>query len=139
MSSAMHLKDQIKIDIVSWIYDNFGVDSSIDCVLFQEWGHERLVRAQQTAELRPYDIEAWSVMLREAQSRHVNEVRSLYESMVTVYPTTARYWKIYIEQEVSKNSLNLKVSWANVYIFADESQELWTSRKVISALSGENP
>lgn len=59
------------------------------------------MRAQQTAELRPYDIEAWSVMLREAQGRHVNEVRSLYESMVTVYPTTARYWKIYIEQEVS--------------------------------------
>lgn len=39
-------------------------------------------------------------MLREAQSRHVNEVRSLYESIVSVFPTTARYWKIYIEQEV---------------------------------------
>lgn len=59
-----------------------------------------MVRAQQTAEIRPYDVEAWSVMLREAQSRHVNEVRSLYESLVSVYPTTARYWKIYIEQEV---------------------------------------
>lgn len=39
-------------------------------------------------------------MLREAQSRHVNEIRSLYESMVAVFPTTARYWKIYIEQEI---------------------------------------
>lgn len=76
----MSVKDQIKIDI--------------------EWGHERLVRAQQTVELRPYDVESWSVLLREGQSRHVNEVRSLYESLVAVFPTTARYWKIYIEQEI---------------------------------------
>lgn len=58
------------------------------------------MRAQQAAELRPYDIEAWAVMLREAQARHINEVRSLYESIVAVYPTTARYWKMYIEQEM---------------------------------------
>ncbi|KAL7036048.1 hypothetical protein ACKWTF_008672 [Chironomus riparius] len=69
-----------------------------------EWGHERLVRAQQTVELRPYDIESWSILLREAQSRNCNEVRSLYESLVAIFPTTARYWKIYIEQEMkSKN------------------------------------
>ncbi|XP_055388076.1 protein suppressor of forked isoform X3 [Condylostylus longicornis] len=76
----MSVKEQIKIDI--------------------EWGHERLVRAQQTVELRPYDIESWSVLLREAQNRHVNEVRSLYESLVSVFPTTAKYWKMYIEQEI---------------------------------------
>ncbi|XP_005184856.1 protein suppressor of forked [Musca domestica] len=76
----MSVRDQIKIDI--------------------EWGHERLVRAQQVVEMRPYDIESWSTLLREAQLRPVNEVRSLYESLVNVFPTTARYWKIYIEQEM---------------------------------------
>lgn len=73
-------KDQLKFDI--------------------EWGHERLVRAQQTVEVRPYDVESWSVLIREGQSRNINEVRSLYESLVSVFPTTARYWKIYIEQEM---------------------------------------
>ncbi|XP_055704982.1 protein suppressor of forked [Phlebotomus papatasi] len=76
----MLLKEQIKFDI--------------------EWGHERLVRAQQAVELRPYDVESWSVLIREGQSRHVHEVRSLYESLVSVFPTTARFWKIYIEQEM---------------------------------------
>ncbi|XP_029406026.2 protein suppressor of forked [Bactrocera neohumeralis] len=76
----MSVRDQIKIDI--------------------EWGHERLVRSQQVVEMRPYDIESWSVLLREAQTRPVNDVRSLYESLVNVFPTTARYWKIYIEQEM---------------------------------------
>lgn len=61
------------------------------------------MRAQQTVELRPYDVEAWSVLLREAQNRHVNEVRSLYESLVAVFPTTARFWKIFIEQEVIRH------------------------------------
>lgn len=65
-----------------------------------EWGHERLVRAQQTVELRQYDIESWSVLLREAQSRNINEVRSLFEALIQVFPTTARYWKIFIEQEM---------------------------------------
>ncbi|XP_075156042.1 cleavage stimulation factor subunit su(f) [Haematobia irritans] len=76
----MSVRDQIKIDI--------------------EWGHERLVRAQGVVEMRPYDIESWSTLLREAQTRSVSEVRSLYESLVNVFPTTARYWKIYIEQEM---------------------------------------
>lgn len=61
------------------------------------------MRAQQTVELRPYDVEAWSVLLREAQNRAVNDVRSLYESLVSVFPTTARFWKIFIEQEVRIN------------------------------------
>ncbi|XP_037935570.1 protein suppressor of forked [Teleopsis dalmanni] len=76
----MSVRDQIKIDI--------------------EWGHERLVRAQQVVEMRPYDIDSWSVLLRESQTRPVSDVRTLYESMVNVFPTTARYWKIYIEQEM---------------------------------------
>lgn len=39
-------------------------------------------------------------MIREAQGRHVSDVRSLYESLIAIFPTTARYWKIYIEQEM---------------------------------------
>uniref|UniRef100_A0A182W069 Suppressor of forked domain-containing protein n=1 Tax=Anopheles minimus TaxID=112268 RepID=A0A182W069_9DIPT len=77
---TQQLKDQLKFDI--------------------EWGHERLVRAQQTVEVRPFDVESWSLLVREGQGRHVNEVRSLYESLVSVFPTTARYWKVYIEQEM---------------------------------------
>ncbi|XP_032594403.1 protein suppressor of forked-like [Drosophila grimshawi] len=65
-----------------------------------EWGIKRLVHAQQIVEQRPYDMESWSLMLREAQTRPVNEVRTLYESLVNVFPTTARYWTVYIEMEM---------------------------------------
>lgn len=78
-----------------------------------------MVRAQTTVELRPYDVEAWSVLLREAQNRHVNEVRSLYESLVAVFPTTARFWKIFIEQEVKRTdqlSIN-RLLFEHIFIF----------------------
>lgn len=76
-----------------------------------------MVRAQQTVELRPFDVEAWSVLLREAQNRNVNEVRSLYESLVAVFPTTARFWKIFIEQEVSYNNFFFVVINGNEKIY----------------------
>ena len=98
----MSLKDQIKFDIVSLIFHAFlkPITKQTPHLSPQEWGHERLVRAQQTVEARPYDVESWSVLIREGQSRPVKDVRSLYESLVAVFPTTARYWKIYIEQEM---------------------------------------
>jgi cleavage stimulation factor subunit 3 len=36
----------------------------------------------------------------------VNEVRSLYESVVSIFPTTARYWKVYIEQEMKAKNFD---------------------------------
>lgn len=36
----------------------------------------------------------------------MNEVRSLYESVVSIFPTTARYWKVYIEQEMKAKNFD---------------------------------
>lgn len=67
---------------------------------FQDWGNERLIRAQRAVEANVYDVDSWSLLIREAQTRPINEVRSMYEKLITAFPTTGRYWKIYIEQEV---------------------------------------
>ncbi|XP_026685943.1 protein suppressor of forked-like [Diaphorina citri] len=65
-----------------------------------EWANEKLRRAQSAINENPWDIEAWGILIREAQTRWINEVRPFFEQLVTTYPTTGRYWKIYIEQEV---------------------------------------
>ena len=70
-------------------------------IFTQDWGNEKLQRAQKTVESSPYDLEAWSILIREAQNRPINEVRPVFEKLVTVFPSAGRYWKIYIEQEVS--------------------------------------
>lgn len=67
---------------------------------FQDWGNEKLQRAQKTIEESLYDLEAWSLLIREAQNRPINEVRPVYEKLVNTFPSAGRYWKIYIEQEV---------------------------------------
>ncbi|CAH1403956.1 unnamed protein product [Nezara viridula] len=65
-----------------------------------EWGSEKLVKAQQTIDENKWDIEAWGVLIREAQGRWINDVRPFFERLVATFPTTGRYWKIYIEQEM---------------------------------------
>uniref|UniRef100_A0A1B6CGC0 Cleavage stimulation factor subunit 3 n=1 Tax=Clastoptera arizonana TaxID=38151 RepID=A0A1B6CGC0_9HEMI len=65
-----------------------------------DWGSEKLQRSQQAIDENKWDIEAWGVLIREAQSRWINDVRPFFEQLVATYPSTGRYWKIYIEQEM---------------------------------------
>ncbi|XP_064401775.1 cleavage stimulation factor subunit 3-like [Halichondria panicea] len=48
----------------------------------------------------PYDLEAWSVLVREAQSAAMIRARILYERLVSHFPTSGRYWRLYVEQEM---------------------------------------
>lgn len=65
-----------------------------------DWGNEKLHRTQKQVERNPHDLEAWSILLREAQSKHISEVRSLYEHVIGIFPSASRYWRIYIEHEM---------------------------------------
>lgn len=67
----------------------------------QDWGTDKLNRAQQTVLDSPYDLEAWSLLIRESQIKWINDIRPLFEKLVSTFPSSGRYWKIYIEQEVS--------------------------------------
>ncbi|KAG8235248.1 hypothetical protein J437_LFUL014735 [Ladona fulva] len=65
-----------------------------------DWGNEKLKRAQKQTEENPYDLEAWSLLIREAQGRWIGEMRLLFERLIQVFPSAGRYWKIYIELEM---------------------------------------
>jgi cleavage stimulation factor subunit 3 len=56
--------------------------------------HARLCEA-------PYDLELWAAALKEAQNRPVERVRELYDLMVSYFPTSGKFWKVYIEHEVT--------------------------------------
>ena len=48
-----------------------------------------------------YDIEAWHGMLRVIYNEKVEHYRdSVYERLVNVFPTSGKFWRIYIEHEV---------------------------------------
>ena len=49
-----------------------------------------------------YDIEAWHGMLRVIYNEKVEHYRdSVYERLVNVFPTSGKFWRIYIEHEVN--------------------------------------
>ena len=89
-----------------------------------------MVKAWKRIDSNQYDTEAWSVLMREAQvnkrkrlTRHyrlckvripkvsstllslkvqrLDDARDTYEKLVSTFPSSGKYWRIYIEREVS--------------------------------------
>ncbi|ELT99142.1 hypothetical protein CAPTEDRAFT_164574 [Capitella teleta] len=65
---------------------------------------DKVVKAEKRITDHPYDLEAWSVLIRDAQSKTLEEARSTYERVVTQFPNAGRYWKIYIEHEMKSRN-----------------------------------
>ena len=62
---------------------------------------ERLKMARAKLATEPYNLESWDVITRDAQSRKIDEARDVFEEIVEFFPTSGKFWKIYIEQEVN--------------------------------------
>jgi len=62
---------------------------------------DKLVKAEKRIKAFPYDTEAWSILIRDAQIRKIEDARVVYERLVEQFPNAGKYWKIYIEHEVS--------------------------------------
>ena len=78
----------------------------------------------------PYDLECWNVLVREAQvcfltfynscmstvlfvqSTSLLRARMLYERLVTQFPTSGRYWRLYIEHEVNA----FRSVWCSLFV-----------------------
>lgn len=78
------------------------MSSETRSALFTGWGFipEKVKKAQKKMEAYPYDVDAWGILLREAQNQGVEKARNLYELLITTFSNSGRYWKIYIEQEM---------------------------------------
>ncbi|CAB3404733.1 unnamed protein product [Caenorhabditis bovis] len=64
---------------------------------------------ERRIEVNPFDVDAWNLLLREHQSRPIEQERDFYESLVKQFPNSGRYWKAYIEHELrSKNLENVE-------------------------------
>ena len=65
---------------------------------------DRVHAAEMKLAEDPHDIESWQMLIKNAQCRNIDEARETYERLVDAFPTCGRYWKLYIEQEVSEES-----------------------------------
>lgn len=84
-----------------------------------------VITPEKRIEKNPYDVEAWNLLLRDSQvgftpnkfflmsakfsgkfrfffqRRPIEQVRTLYEKLILQFPNAGRFWKCYIEHEVS--------------------------------------
>ena len=67
---------------------------------FQSVDPTRVRAALKTISENHYDVEAWLLVIKDAQSRRVDDTRDTFERLVGLFPTSGRFWKVYIEQEV---------------------------------------
>ena len=78
--------------------------------------------AEQKLKNKSYDLDAWETLIKEAQVRNKILIanydcmlliqttalirgRMLFEKLVEKFPTCGRFWRIYIEQEVSLHDM----------------------------------
>ncbi len=68
--------------------------------LFQAVDPQRVRNSLKRISADPYDLEAWMLVVKDAQTRRIDDSRETFEALIKLFPTSGRFWKIYIEQEV---------------------------------------
>uniref|UniRef100_A0A8C1U4U4 Cleavage stimulation factor subunit 3 n=1 Tax=Cyprinus carpio TaxID=7962 RepID=A0A8C1U4U4_CYPCA len=63
-------------------------------------GEQKVKKAEKKLEENPYDLDAWSILIREAQNQPIDKARKTYERLVAQFPSSGRFWKLYIEAEI---------------------------------------
>uniref|UniRef100_A0A8C7K3D5 Cleavage stimulation factor subunit 3 n=1 Tax=Oncorhynchus kisutch TaxID=8019 RepID=A0A8C7K3D5_ONCKI len=64
-----------------------------------EYIPEKVKKAEKKLEENPYDLDAWSILIREAQNQPIDKARKTYERLVAQFPSSGRFWKLFIEAE----------------------------------------
>ncbi|GAB6030297.1 Cleavage stimulation factor subunit 3 [Chamberlinius hualienensis] len=62
---------------------------------------DKVRKAEKKLEENQYDMDAWSVLVRDAQTKKIDESRPFLEKLVSYFPNSGRYWKIYVDQEMA--------------------------------------
>lgn len=86
--------------------DNTMTTTAQPAVPPEEMGYipDKVVKAERRIASASTDTEAWSVLIRDAQMKKIEDARKIYERLVSQFPTAGRYWKIYIEHEMKSRN-----------------------------------
>eukprot|EP00116_Pleurobrachia_bachei_P015971 sb/3476233/ len=61
---------------------------------------DKLQKAEAKLKIHPFDMESWIILIKDAQEKHIDHSRKVYERLMSTYPTCGRFWKLYIEEEL---------------------------------------
>lgn len=81
--------------------------SSTSSELFARLGpplNDKERKARERILADRYDVDAWDILANEAQLRPVSEATPIYEQLLAIFPTAAKYWKLYVEAQMVANN-----------------------------------
>jgi len=67
----------------------------------KEKGHPLVLEANIALAEDPFDLDAWGLILEVAARSPMEEGRKLYERFLAQFPTSGKYWKVYIDAEMA--------------------------------------
>jgi hypothetical protein len=78
-------------------------------------------RARESIATNPYDVEAWTALCNEAQTKPIGEAAPVFEQFLATFPTAVRHLLFFLA--VKKNLLSFALSffakvWAGKLEFA---------------------
>ncbi|CAF1591298.1 unnamed protein product [Rotaria sp. Silwood1] len=62
--------------------------------------NEKIQQARRILNENKHSLDAWSILIQDAQDKKITESREFYETLITQFPTCGKFWKIYIESEM---------------------------------------
>lgn len=62
--------------------------------------NERATKAVSRILVKKYDVDSWSMLIKEANNKNIDDVEPFYEELLKTFPTCGRYWRIYIEHQM---------------------------------------
>lgn len=60
-------------------------------------------RARAAILINPHDVDAWNGLCNEAQMKPIGDAVPIYEELVSTFPTSAKFWKVYVEAQLTAN------------------------------------
>ncbi|CAF1144036.1 unnamed protein product [Adineta ricciae] len=61
---------------------------------------EKIQHAKRMVNENKHMLDAWALLIQDAQEKKIGDSRDFYESLITQFPTCGKFWKIYIESEI---------------------------------------
>jgi len=71
--------------------------------------NEKIQQAKRVLNENKYSLDAWAILIQDAQEKGINESRDFYESLIAQFPTCGKFWKMYIEAEVRRTKIKLTI------------------------------
>lgn len=65
---------------------------------------DKVKKAEARLEEDNFDTDAWNVLIRDAQTKPIQEARILMEKCMEQFPNSGRYWRQYIEMELRQRN-----------------------------------